>query len=96
MKIFKVLLSDSDYDDFTSAVMVAKDEASILEHEEDFHKGFLPWDEKSKDEMPFVGVAFKMNSYQTFKSIEELGTYTGKELPRGKKIGIILANARKA
>ena len=32
MKIFKVLLSDSDYDDFTSAVMVAKDEASILEY----------------------------------------------------------------
>jgi hypothetical protein len=96
MKIFKVILSDSDYDDFTSAVMVAKDEDTILKHEEDFHKGFLPWDERSKDEMPFVGVAFKMNSYQAFKSIEELGTYTGKELPKGKKIGIILANARKA
>ena len=46
--------------------------------------------------MPIVGVAFRMNSYQSFKSIEEIGTYTGKELPKGKKIGVILANTRKA
>ena len=75
MKIFKVLLSDSDYDDFISAVMVAKDEDTIREHEDEFHQGFLPWDETKKAKMPIVGVAFRMNSYQGFKSIEEIGTY---------------------
>ena len=30
------------------------------------------------------------------RCIEEIGTYTGKELPNGKKIGVILANTRKA
>jgi hypothetical protein len=96
MKIFKVLLSDSDYDDFISAVMVAKDEDTIREHEDEFHQGFLPWDESNKAKMSIAGVAFRMNSYQSFKSIEEIGTYTGKELPKGKKIGVILANTRKA
>ena len=45
MKIFKVELTDPDYDDFIGAVMVAESEDVIREMEDEFHKGYLPWDD---------------------------------------------------
>lgn len=95
MKIFKVELTDPDYDDFIGAVMVAESEDVIREMEDEFHKGYLPWDEMSRDKLHIVGKSFKMNSYQTFKDVEEIGEYTGKPLPAGKRVGIVFANTMK-